>query len=607
MNEPVFGNIPIDAIRASKTNPRKRFDEAGIADLAKSIKEQGLGQPLLVRPHPDGGDLVEIVAGERRYRACKLAGLAQIPAIVRVMSDVDALQFQLVENLQREDVHPIEEAEGYDRLMKEHGFTADQCAEKVGKSKAYIYGRLKFGALIPDAKTAFYDGKLSASTALLIARIPVATLQAKATKEVTNGFNNGELFSFRQAAKHIQQRYMLDLDEARFPIGDAKLLPIAGACSACPKRTGNAPDLFQDVSGADVCTDPDCFAAKGKALDARTMAYAKKKGIPVEKKSLWEIERENPTLIGLHRSLWQFDRRTNDAQEPVEKLLPAELIPDPVKYAKDDDDGDGEVIPLYEKTAIQAALEKAGLCLTIEQHTAAMKDKLRDQPTPTKGSAKQMDKEKDAIAVIHKNTRQAELHSTWRVAVYQAIRDQISKTDNHIIALKLIARIMADDWSFPRELTSLYDFNPNTTADVAKYIHKADAQQLMLFMLDICIGAELHVSQYDIQNIKDTDPEDLLALARQCDVDAKKLREEMIPVKAEEVPEEKPAAKKTKVKAEKKVQQKTAKVQPETADPKPAAKKKVAQPKAKKAMTEAEALAAWPFPTRTAVESETAA
>lgn len=190
--------IPLDQLHASKTNPRKHFDKDALAELASSVKSHGVMQPILVRPHPSRRPdevseiAFEIVAGERRYRAAKLAGLASIPAIVRELTDVQTLEMQVIENLQRSDLHPLEEAEGYEQLMKLHKQTADELAVKVGKSKGYVYARIKLLALSPAARKAFYDGDLVPSVATFIARIPGHALQDKALKEVTEKDRLGE-------------------------------------------------------------------------------------------------------------------------------------------------------------------------------------------------------------------------------------------------------------------------------------------------------------------------------------------------------------------------------------------------------------------------------
>lgn len=287
-------SLPVAAIVASLSNPRKRFDETYIAELADSIKNHGLIQPITVRPlsldalfafnrtriETDERPTYEIVVGECRWRAAKLAGLAEIPAFWRELDDKQVLEIQVIENLQRRDVHPIEEAEGYQALIAKHGYNADQIAAKIGKSRSYVYGRLKFADLCRDAREAFYDGKLEASTALLIARIPGEALQKKAAKEVLNGYN-GEPLSYRAAQQQIRNRYTLNLAQATFKPDDADLLPKAGACSACPKLSGNFQDLFNDIKDTDVCTDPDCFEAKRQARRDQLIAHAEKRKIPV--------------------------------------------------------------------------------------------------------------------------------------------------------------------------------------------------------------------------------------------------------------------------------------------------------------------------------------
>lgn len=268
-----YAELAIGTIAPSPTNPRKTFHD--LEDLAASIREQGVMQPILARlwpedyPTPEGRTerpLYEIIAGERRYRASLLAGLDTIPALVRVLNTRQVLEAQIVENLQRRDVTELEEAEGYQLMMRDHGYTADELAEKVGKSRAYIYGRLKLCALCDEARQAFRDGKLDASRGLLIARIPGATLQAKALKDITEGWAG--VMSYRNAAQYIQNHYMRGLRNVIFALDDADLRPEAGPCTTCAKRPCNTPELYPDVPedrAADVCTDTECMTAKTEA------------------------------------------------------------------------------------------------------------------------------------------------------------------------------------------------------------------------------------------------------------------------------------------------------------------------------------------------------
>lgn len=291
-----FAVLPLAVVVPSLTNPRKTFDDAKLQELADSIRATGVHQPILVRPLP--GSRVqdtffelnsltrrtgpkpthEIVSGERRYRASQLAGAATIPAMVRALTDDQVLEIQIIENLQRDDLTPLEEAEGYEHLMQHASLNADQVAAKIGKSRSYVYARTKLLDLGPQGREALREGKLDASRALLVARIPDTELQAKAVEQLTDGDYYGQMPSYRQACDIVQREFMLKLEYARFPIKDATLVPAAGDCKACPKRTGANPDLFADAKGADMCTDPKCYHGKEAAHQARQLAEAQARG-----------------------------------------------------------------------------------------------------------------------------------------------------------------------------------------------------------------------------------------------------------------------------------------------------------------------------------------
>jgi ParB/RepB/Spo0J family partition protein len=258
----------------SQDERRKHFDKAAIDELAESIKVVGLLSPIIARPV---NGHFEIVAGERRFVAAKQAGLAEIEVSVRTLTDEQVLEIQLVENLQREGLHELAEAEGYEGLQN-LGHSADEIADKVGKSKGYVYSRMKLLALGPAAREAFYRGELNASTALLLARIPVASVQRDATGKITKGRYDGAPLSFREARDLLEREYMLRLSDAPFPTGDCDLLAKAGACGPCPKRTGNQAELFSDIKSADVCTDPVCFKLKREAWSKVQIAQAKESG-----------------------------------------------------------------------------------------------------------------------------------------------------------------------------------------------------------------------------------------------------------------------------------------------------------------------------------------
>jgi len=171
--------LPIEAIRPSPYQPRRRFAEAELDGLAQSIREKGIVQPLLVRPIADGAADFELVAGERRWRAAQRVGLHEVPVITRQLGDAEALEIALVENLQREDLSPLEEAEAYSRLTREFGHGQAGIAEAVGKSRSHVANTLRLLSLPTPVRRSLEEGALSAghARALLGAPDPAALAQ----------------------------------------------------------------------------------------------------------------------------------------------------------------------------------------------------------------------------------------------------------------------------------------------------------------------------------------------------------------------------------------------------------------------------------------------
>jgi ParB family chromosome partitioning protein len=165
----LFQYIAIDQIHESTTNPRQTFEQNKLEELAESIRQHGLIQPITVRPNASG---FEIVAGARRFRAAQLAELFSLPARIVELDDAAAMEWQLIENSQRVDVHPYEEAQGFQRLLDLPGYDVTSLVAKSGKSASHIYARLSLLQLIPDVAEAFVQERISASHANLIARLP---------------------------------------------------------------------------------------------------------------------------------------------------------------------------------------------------------------------------------------------------------------------------------------------------------------------------------------------------------------------------------------------------------------------------------------------------
>jgi ParB/RepB/Spo0J family partition protein len=287
--EGVLVTAPWAVVHDSPFQYRKTHNEARLAELTENIRETGgIHQPILARrrfPNPlfpefNPQDGLEIIAGHRRKLAGIAAGLPFGPVLVKDLSDDQARRIQITENLQRDDVHAIEEAEGFQELIDRCGETAETIATTMGKSQSYVYGRLKLLALCSEVRKACLAGEMGAEAALLIARLRTDKLQQLALTAIRGKYldlSDGGKSSHRRIRDLLNERFTLEMKSAIFDTESDSLLPAAGKCSACPKLSGNAPE-FLDVAtdkatssysrvklGPDVCTDPDCFAAKKKA------------------------------------------------------------------------------------------------------------------------------------------------------------------------------------------------------------------------------------------------------------------------------------------------------------------------------------------------------
>jgi ParB family chromosome partitioning protein len=160
--------IPIGQVRESSLNPRRSFDETAMQELIASVKIHGVVTPVLVRPT---GKTYELAAGHRRFRAAKAAGLTELPAVVRSMKDDEFLEVLTIENMQRADIHPLDEAHGYHNLIAKCGHDVERIAERVGRSVKYVYDRMKLLELIRPAQKLFLEDKISAGHAILLARL----------------------------------------------------------------------------------------------------------------------------------------------------------------------------------------------------------------------------------------------------------------------------------------------------------------------------------------------------------------------------------------------------------------------------------------------------
>ena len=277
-NATEYRDLPLALLTESTTNPRRIFEDEPLKELAESIRSQGILSPLLVRPLNEHG--FEIVAGARRYRAAQMAEVATVPVRIVNLTDAEALEAQLVENLMRRDVHPMEEAQGFRALLnlEEPKYSIEQISAKTAKSPAYVAARLKLTELAPMVVETFYREEIGVGHALLLAKLqPDQQEQALAAcfKEDWSGAGQKArriLLPVRNLQFWIESNVLLVLKLAPFDKRDAQLVPEAGSCVDCSKRTGHNKLLFSDLGKSDACTDPNCYHAKVDAHVAKSVA-----------------------------------------------------------------------------------------------------------------------------------------------------------------------------------------------------------------------------------------------------------------------------------------------------------------------------------------------
>lgn len=198
--------LKISEIEPNRTQPRKEFDEQALSELAESISQHGLLQPLLVRPLTLGG--YQIVAGERRYRASRMAGLTEVPVIIKELTDTETMEIALIENLQREDLSPVEEALGYKALIDEHGFSQEEVAKSVGKSRPAVANALRLLKLPDNIMEYLKDGKISAGHARALLMLENEELMTELADEIV-----AKDLSVRQVEKICKKKPTVQKEE----------------------------------------------------------------------------------------------------------------------------------------------------------------------------------------------------------------------------------------------------------------------------------------------------------------------------------------------------------------------------------------------------------
>ncbi|OIR11003.1 chromosome-partitioning protein Spo0J [mine drainage metagenome] len=608
MNAPLQLNTQLNAeiidrtrLHPSPTNPRKRrgLDAESLNELAESIKSVGIAQPILVRVslQEDGHGAFEnrgnyeIIAGERRWRAAGIAGLDQVPCILLNIDDLEVLKIQLVENKQRKDLDELEEAEGYEKLLKEKTsdgkpYTVDMIAKAMGVSRGTIYARMKLLDLCEKARQALYDNQIDGSTALLIARISPEKIQLEALQDILR-----QEMSYRRAHDHIQRKFMLELKTAVFDIKDASLLKKAGTCDGCPKRTGNQPDLFSDVKSKDVCTDPVCFAMKKAAHFLIIRNKAEAEGAKIISGA--EAKKILPSNYSPEYQLRQNGYATPDDKIPNDPK--GRTWQQALKQTKLLETKDGEK-PRLQPTIIENPHEKGEIiqAFNIEQAAKALREQGYEVSLRGTSSGKPVKTEKEK-AEAEKLKAQIKAENLYRARLVQAIHtkaqeDLSGETPQlrpelfRLLAIEIFDQSKAYAAKTNLIATHLGEEGAKENTWEAnkafkKHLETLHPQTCLLIMIDLIMAPEEKAESWHVSN-KHT-PDTLLALATMHGIDSGSLKKQ-----AElEIKEEIDAKKKAKA-ATAKPAKKAEKAKPT----KPAQETTPATKPARKA-------AEWPFPT----------
>ncbi|MFN0120406.1 MAG: ParB/RepB/Spo0J family partition protein, partial [Blastocatellia bacterium] len=320
--------IPLTDITLAPHNTRGKIKRASLKELTASIRAQGVLQPILVRelPPTNGHQQFEIVAGERRWRAAQAAGLSEIPATVKAFDDREALRAQLIENLQREDVHPLDEAAGFLRLQTEGELSLREQAAQVAKDVRHVARRLALTNLIAEAQADFRAERITLGHALELCRLApdIQPYALAACYESRFGAappdeDASETAAPPRRARSVQalvewiaSHVHLNLAHAPFALDDMRLREDGLTCVECPNRSGFNPTLFADVQERDTCLHPLCYQAKCQTfVHIRQTEIATKRKAPAVLISAFYDRQEEGSNV-LRRDEYQLLARKAD-------------------------------------------------------------------------------------------------------------------------------------------------------------------------------------------------------------------------------------------------------------------------------------------------------
>lgn len=518
--------IPLQLLHDSPFQPRITY--TGLEDLAANVRAEGrIHSPLVVRPRlvdvcsqhaPEDG--FEVVFGHRRKRAAGMAGMEAAPCIVRDMTDEEVRRAQMTENVQREAMRAIEEAMGFRQQMDADGVTADDIAERIGKSRSWVYGRLKLLNLCHEVRQALEAGDIDAEVALLVARVGHPRLQQKALgyiKGKAYDLEDGGAKSYRQVRELLNERFTLGLADAIFDPEDELLLPEVGHCLRCPKLSGNAPEFADLVaegdrrnalqksqdqeqdwradhadrrrhgrtknSGRHVCTDPDCFDAKKKAHLRNAAAKLASEGATViEGNKARAAVDAYGKLKGSYIAVEDVKAALKRNKTPTAQLPQAVTIQNPTT---------GKTTQAYPREA----LLKAGV--------------LDEAPTTP------ADRHAEARATHKLRETTAEEETARRYGLLLAVRQATQGLPMGLAELRQVTALVLNETRQETVMKALYGQSSWQLADdVATW----EAPELTTLLLDCLLADNVHTNAYHLDR-DEYQPAALLAKAQALGID----------------------------------------------------------------------------------------
>lgn len=409
--QPDHRYLPLKSLQLSPTNPRRRIDEKTIESLAASLTSQGVLEPLIARK---AGENYEIVCGERRYRAARVAGLTELPCLVRELTDEQVLDIQIHENLHREDVHPMDEAYGYQFLKERLGCETKELALRVGKPEGYVLNRLKLNQLIDEARKDVEENFLPLTYALEIAKytseiqkIIYSEVYRKEGKYKGDRYVHtpikGEMVPFRSFLEWINTNIHHLLSRAAFDPKATNLRTDGLACTNCTERTGAVVSLFEpnQIGKKDACLDPSCYKQK-------TLTH-----VEVRRQELAELRKVDPSEVPIIRS-WCYSNGDGYLGTESAVVISGAKRGDKAKDCKKAISGIDIETENYGKT-VQVCLKTTGCKI----HWPEFRTKTNGNSAPAKN-----EEQESAERLESHRARREEI---WNAKVAEAVRVRVLK------------------------------------------------------------------------------------------------------------------------------------------------------------------------------------